>query len=220
MSFVNIYSKQFKKNEIIGDLETIVQATGNYLVVAGGDLNTGSKEQGRVIFDWFNLKYFNLIAPPNKTFRNISKLDYFFASLSCTEIVKCETSDSENCHKAITWSAMLDTPVIIGEPKTHRNFNINWKEYMSIVENLSFTSVPTNRNISNNEIDQWVENITKITAKAINTLAPLKPRPKYGMKYPYNIDRWFSERRRLVKQLQSARRDIFVDFNRINFIKS
>lgn len=223
VTVVSVYIPQSAKSEdVVKDLNIIREVTGFTNVIMGGDLNTGRIGRLNTISEWVddNRHLYNWIKPEYSTFRSGSTLDYFFTTTDVQSTMRCKTKDIGLEHKLITIKINASTKILNQFIKIPKWGKTNWETVRDFLIMNRRVDCPADRNITNEEIDTYVDDLTKDIASAIMNTVPsgrLGAAPKLTL--PEDLLHWYKERRRLKGVLKRARGKWLENVDRIEHIK-
>lgn len=177
-------SKELRNTIYTEDLDSIVNLCDNRSqIIIGGDFNAHhplwksdlTSPNGRAIYNWYNdnfSTYSIMLASPFSPSRHCndthSFLDFFFISSSLDIVYPIafnnylQTVPFESDHDAVILNIALVASIVPQEKITIKNFgNTDWKKFNKklneLVDNIN---IPIDRNVSNEEIDVFLSDIT------------------------------------------------------------
>lgn len=221
---ISIYIPCDTPNTIINlELNTLFKQIHESPFIIGGDLNVGLIRQKREIWKWIDkhTQTLKLITPISPTFRSGSKLDYFIASTDSIINKFCKVDDlgleHNLIHSSINFNiSTLHNPHIL----SFKYFKCDWEVFKSEATKHQTALIPDNCNISNSEIDFWVDRFTGDIIQAMNTAIPKSPAGRrFFSDLPTEADHYFKERRRLRQTLKRARGKWLANIDRIEHLK-
>lgn len=193
----SVYVAKDLKNTIdVQDFDKILSLKNSKSqFIMGGDFNAHHplwksnliSPNGRAIYDWFSDKFcvHSIVLacplfPSRHCNDNHSFLDFFFVSSSFNVNYPIaysnhlQTIPFESDHDAVVLEIYLDSAVIPLEKIILNNFgNTNWKKFnQKLDENIESIVIPTNYNISNEEIDSILSQITSTLQRTIDNVVP------------------------------------------------
>lgn len=207
------------KQDLDSLLTTLTTPTQN--VIIGGDLNNNNR-QGRTIANWLNqhIQTIAINSPPGKTFRTGSKIDHFLTTHSIYS-TECTTKNLGHEHRLIQIKASTE---VIPEPEAQEIImkwhKVNLDEFQSIARSNLTTRAPQYRNLTNNEIETLIDQITADINKTIEQAVPTGAR---GMGRlwtpPDSLDNLYRERRRFKTALTRTRKHWRQDTDKIEHLQ-
>lgn len=150
-------------------------------------LNNSTNTNGNSLYNWYldNLdKYSITIKSPLHPSRHLNDthtyLDFFFTSSNINVIHPAgysnylSTIPFESDHDAVLLTLSLNDSTLEEDPITITNFSgTNWKSFnKKIDQSISQLELPTNRNMTNSEIDNVIEDLSAIFQNTIDTTVP------------------------------------------------
>lgn len=194
---INIFSVYNPPNETLNPhhLNNIIKISKNTEFILGGDLNcrhiswfnSSNNPSGNSLFNWYTKESPNLqislvhsIEPTYVNKNTSSILDLFIISnnIQITFSNRCpgylETHDYESDHRAVEIKINTIHSVVYNDPIKIPNYRqANWKEINAqIDQNLNQIDLPSERNITSIEIDNFINQFNSIVTNAVDTHTP------------------------------------------------
>lgn len=192
-----IYVAKDMQNTVdVNDLNKILNLmTVNSSIVLGGDFNSHHtfwksdyiSTNGRLLYDWYcdhfdshNIALSSTFSPTRHCNDSHTFLDFFFHSASLNISYEpgytnfLTTLPFESDHDAVVLPIILNERTLTAIPNTIKNFSrINWKSFNKKIEDgINAIPIPSDRNINNNEIDEFLSSISTLLQNTIQAEAP------------------------------------------------
>lgn len=163
----------------------------------------------------------NLISPRTASLRTGSILDHFITSTDITVKNRCQVFEIALEHAVIVIQCTLNfCGTNLPRVKTRKWHKVKWEEFQVMARLGLTTRVPVERNVSNDEIDQLVEEFTLNINIAIDSSVPLGYMGRGPLiELPQVLDHWYRERRRLTKTIRRVQSHWLMDVDRIEHLK-
>lgn len=210
-------------DKIYSDLNKIKAITAGAPFMLGGDLNTGNITQKNMIMKWLddNNAEVCLVRPKTATFRTGSKLDYFVFSTEFNVDSSCDVENIGLEHNLINTTYNLNfNPVRAQGDKSLKWRKTNWEDFSRKAEDNFQAVPPFDRNLTNIEIDFYIEELTKDITNTIKEVVPqgLTGRKSF-LEYSNEIDHFYKERRRLKASISKIKGKWAKDMDRFEHLK-
>lgn len=195
---ISIYAPGHNNVTITNELDHLLNQIdtsnlNNYFIITGdinarlpdwGDSTMNSR--GGYIRTWIANHcvehHFTTYTPAEPTFpKSGSYLDICFADsrLELFNLVndKLKTLDYDSDHKAIWFEVNLSISNLLIDDEHNQNFSknykkTNWNKFRKYLLESDIDPIPNNRNLSNNEIDEYLDKLNKVINNSIEATVP------------------------------------------------
>lgn len=193
---ISIYANNEDKNIFIDEFDLIFEKLNlshpdNYYIIAG-DLNArhhnwGDRDcnlKGRLLKNWYDtlglIRKAQIIIPDGPTYIPAGTyLDYCITdrrlkilNLNCNKI---RTASFNSDHKALMFTVDVANICILKNNDIKHRFlfkKTKWKNFQKNIMDRAELVVPVNRNLSHEEVDSAIDNLTKSINESIETTVP------------------------------------------------